>query len=155
MAAKGKAPISMDTLKAIFALRLQGFGNVEIGQRLNLHPVTISRQFSKLKKLESAGAVPKQPAEPPSDAEVMRNWRQRITHKSVRALDRGLDDTSDNYKAANVGLSALKGLGELQGDGVNVHVQALIASCPPEWRERYGLVSSDPDPALDSGLPTT
>jgi hypothetical protein len=144
MAAKGRTPVSFETKQAAFALRLRGLTNSQIGTKLNLHPVTVSRIFTAIKKLESAGVVPKEETKPPSDTETLRDWRQRLTVKSVKALDRGLDDPSDNYKAGGLGRDVLKGLGELQGDGVNVHVQALIASVPPEWRDRYTQHDSGP-----------
>jgi len=56
-----KSPVSVATMKAAFALRLQGFGNAEIGRKLNLHPVTVSRIFTKMKKLEVEGVVPEEP----------------------------------------------------------------------------------------------
>src|SRR5262245_23013982 len=132
MAAKGKSPVSMATMKAIFALRAQGFNNTEIGERLNLHPGSVCRIYRRVKQIETAGMVPDTAKAPPTDIEVMRDWKDRLTTKSIRALDRGLDDTTDNYKAGGLGRDVLKGLGELQGDSINVNMQNLIASVPPE-----------------------
>src|SRR5262245_52089601 len=137
MPARGKSRISMATKKAVFALRLQGLSNAEIGERLNLHPVTVSKIFSSVKKLEAAGVVPEEPQAPPTDIEVMRNWKERLTTKSVKALDRALDDGTDNYKAGGLGRDVLKGLGEFQGDSVNLHIDRLINSVPPEWRDEF------------------
>lgn len=140
--------MSIATKKAIFALRLQGLSNAEIGERVNLHPVSVSRIFSHVKKLETAGVIPEQLEEPPSDVEVLRGWKERLTTKSIKALDRGLDDTADNYRAGALGRDVLKGLGELQGDSVNVSIHVLLASVPPEWRERYWGASDDPGPRI-------
>src|SRR5262249_32706469 len=137
MAAKGKRPVSIETKQAAFMLRLQGFTNSQIGERLNLHPVTVSRIFTGLKKLEAAGVVPKEQIKPPTDTEVLRGWKERLTTKSIKALDRGLDDESDNYKAGGLGRDVLKGLGELQGDSLNVNIQTFLASVPPEWQREY------------------
>lgn len=133
-------------LRPAVALRIQGYTNSEIGQRLNLHPVTVCRIFTAMKKLEAAGVVAQPAKEPPTDIEVLRDWKQRLTKKSIKALDRGLDDATDNYKAGNLGHTVLKGLGEFQGDSVNVNVQAFIASVPPEWRERYFATRDEPPP---------
>src|SRR5262245_22151954 len=130
MAAKGKSPVSVATKKAVFALRLQGLSNAQIGERLNLHPVTVCRIFTSVKKLEAAGVVSHEPKEPPSDTEVLRNWRDRLTRKSIKALDRGLDDETDNYKAAGIANYVLRGLGEFENESINVHMNQLINSVP-------------------------
>ena len=148
MAAKGKRPVSFETKQAAFMLRLQGFTNSQIGERLNLHPVTVSRIFTGLKKLEAAGVVPKEQIKTPTEDEVLRDWKDRMRTKSIRALDRGLDDTSDNYKAGGLGRDVLKGLGELQGDSVSVHMQTFIASVPPEWRDRFFGEHDDAGPRI-------
>jgi len=57
-------------------------------------------------------------------------------------LESGLDCTDNPYKAGNLGVSVLKGLGVFNDDGVHVHVNQLFDSIPPEWRERY-LVTND------------
>src|SRR5262245_63424399 len=99
MAAKGKSPVSVATMKAIFALRAQGLSNTEIGERLNLHPGSVCRIYRRVKKLEAAGRVPADPKEPPTDVEVLRDWKERLTTKSIKELERGLEDQTDNYKA--------------------------------------------------------
>jgi hypothetical protein len=153
MSAKGKSPVSVATKKAVFALRLQGLSNAEIGERVNLHPVTVSRIFTGLKKLEAAGVVPKEQIKPPNDTEVLRGWKERLTVKSVKAIDRGLDDQSDNYKAGGLGHSVLKGLGEFDGDSVNVHINQLINSVPDEFKSRYLVSGDDVDEPAPRVLP--
>jgi hypothetical protein len=153
MAAKGKSPVSIETKKAAFALRLQRFTNSQIGERLNLHPVTVSRIFTALKKLEAAGVVPKEQIKPPNDTEVLRGWKERLTVKSVKAIDRGLDDQSDNYKAGGLGHSVLKGLGEFDGDSVNVHINQMINSVPEEFKSRYLVSGDDVDEPAPRVLP--
>src|SRR5262245_51487973 len=96
-----------------------------------------------MKKLEAAGVVAQPPKEPPTDAEILVDWRDRLTKKSIRALDRGLEDQTDNYKAGGLGRDVLKGLGEFTGDSVNVQFQALLNSVPPEWRDRYMVTLPD------------
>ena len=146
MAAKGKPKVSLETKKAAFALRLQGLMNKEIAERLHIHPVTVSKMFKTLRQLEAAGVVTKQPKEARSDADILVDWKHRLTKKSVKALDRGLDDTTDNYMAGGLGRDVLKGLGELAGDSVNVHMQTLIATMPPEFRDRYFPETDQPRP---------
>jgi hypothetical protein len=66
---------------------------------------------------------------------------------AVKAVRRGLSDTSDNHKAGNLGVSALRGLGEFEQAGNTVNVAAIINSIPPGMRERY-LSSADLEPEI-------
>ncbi len=73
---------------------------------------------------------------------LLAGCRDRLEVKALKAVENGLDCTDNAYKAGNLGVSVLKGLGVFNDDSVHVHVNQLINSTPEEWRSRY-FVSAD------------
>lgn len=95
------------TKNAIIADRLAGLPNEIVGRKYGLHPVSVSRMFGQFKKLTAPKSEIHQTTE---------NWRDRLKQKSIAAIDAGLDPNPDKYKAGNLGVSVMKGIGEFAGE---------------------------------------
>src|SRR2546426_7163176 len=69
--------------------------------------------------------------------------RENLRRRAYPAVQAGLEDDSDAYKRANVGIQVLKGTGDLTPDtAVQVSIQTMLAAVPPDWRDRYILTPS-------------
>ena len=117
-------------------MRLKGLTNAEIGKKLGLHEITVSRLCSEVRKATAKTAIPE--TSEPDQKTILANWRDRLKTKSIRSVERALDDDTDAYKSGNIAVATLKGLGDFSGDtSVNVNLQAFIASIPDDMRDRY------------------
>ena len=121
------------TCQAIFADRSAGLTLQQLADKYNVHPNTVSRIVRKFAKENPQTELAQG---------LLSGCRDRLEVKAVRAVENGLDCGDNPYKAGNLGVSVLKGLGVFNDDSVHVHVNQLFDSIPPEWRERY-LVTND------------
>lgn len=118
---------------AIVASRAAGVAVNEIAKRHRVSRQTIHSVLSVLKKGRPE-------AQEEFDAIVYRN---RLRRKSYTAVEAGLDDQTDSYRRGTLGISFLKGVGDLRPDQTHVNVNALINACPVEWRDRYFVTASN------------
>jgi len=125
MPAKGTTKVSETQKQAIVALRMQGVSNCKIAAKLGVHPITVSKVYGEFRR-EVAPLI-----------DDLGDWRRDLKILAVRAVRRGLIDESDNFKSGNLGVQALKGLGDFEHDGGTVNIQALINSIPEGQRDRY------------------
>ena len=72
------------------------------------------------------------------------DWRENMRQKAIVAVGAGLDCEDDPYKRGNLGTRALQGLGDFAAEN-QVNANLLIATMPPEFRDRY-LISADEEP---------
>ena len=122
------------TRQSIFADRSAGLTVRQVAEKYGVHfntVVSICKKFAEEDpRTELAQGL-------------LSGCRDRLEVKAVRALEDGLDCTDNPYKRGNLGVSTLRGLGVFNDESLHVHVNQLINACPPEWRERYGLVTND------------
>ena len=52
-------------------------------------------------------------------------------------MEAGLDDETDNFQRGRIGISYLKGVGDLEPDRSQINVNNFLAAIPPEFRDRY------------------
>jgi hypothetical protein len=71
------------------------------------------------------------------------DYKNELKMKSIDAIHKGLEHKRDPYKRASLGVNVMKGIGEFQNDGANVNIQNVMASVPPEWRDRYIRLDGD------------
>ena len=116
MPARSTSPVSVETKKAILAMRSKGFTNAQIAERVGIHEVTVSRICSSLRKQADAKKPQVMAKATPEDE--LKDWRDRIKKKSIKALENGLDCADDPYRQGALGRDALKGLGEFNNDSV-------------------------------------
>jgi transposase-like protein len=65
---------------------------------------------------------------------LKEDWRTRIVSKSIKSVERALDDHTDSYKSAHIGVASLKGLGVFtEQQMVGIHV--LMESMPGDLKE--------------------
>lgn len=88
------------------------------------------------------------------DSVLSEDWRTKLHNalpvKAVTAIERSLDDEDDVHKAASTGVNVLKGLGHLQGEGVNVTIQQMLGAIPEEWRGEM-VVTPTQDVGVEPG----
>lgn len=77
----------------------------------------------------------------------LSHYREKLKGKAITAVESGLDDSSDSYKRANIGVQVLKGIGEFNGETpqANAAYNLLIANMPPDIMERLiteGVIGS-------------
>jgi len=111
--------------QTICAMRTQGVSNQKIADSLGLHPVTVSKTYHSF--LRAASPI----------IDDLGDWRRDMKILAVKAVKRGLTDESDKYKAGNLGVQALRGIGEFEQEGNTLNFQALINSIPANMRARY------------------
>lgn len=109
---------------------LAGATQASVAQAYDVHPNSINRL---VKSVMDGAADP-----------AKLDWRKRLSEtlptKAVDAIERSVDDIEDVHKAASTGLSVLKGLGHLAGEGNATNVNVLVAtinSLPADIRECY------------------
>jgi hypothetical protein len=122
----------------IIAMRMQGASNKAIANKLKLHHVTVCRVYRAFLK----ASVP--------IAEDLTNWRSDLRGLAIKALRRGLADTTDSAKAGNLGVATLRGLGEFENEN-QVHIAALIATVPEAHRDRYLSLDGADGDVIESG----
>jgi hypothetical protein len=106
--------------QAIVADRLMNLDNETIARKFDVTPVHVSRLFGAFKRTHPDAAV----------NEGLSGYRERLKRKSVVAVERALDDGTDPYKSAGVGVSTLKGIGEWQGDSPSTGGIQITISLP-------------------------
>jgi hypothetical protein len=106
--------------QAIVADRLMNLDNETIARKFNVTPVHVSRLFGAFRRTHPDAAV----------NEGLSGYRERLKRKSVVAVERALDDGTDPYKSAGVGVATLKGIGEWQGDQLSVGGVQVTISIP-------------------------
>lgn len=125
---KGKAHVSDGERQAILALRAQRLSVREIADRIGRGVRTVEQCIKRAK--EQAGLL------------TDTDWREEMALNSIDAINSALRSRKDVYKAGNLGKDVMKGLGEFAQDGTQVHINQLMASVPPEFRDRY-FVTAD------------
>jgi hypothetical protein len=117
------------TQRAIIADRASGLSCREIGKKYDVDSSTVSRICRRFREESPESELAKDP---------VADYRSRLKTKSIRAIDAGLDDQSDNYKRGHLGVSVMKGIGEFEIDrGVHVTIEERARHLPPEWQARY------------------
>jgi hypothetical protein len=138
MPAKNTTRLTDVQKQTIAVLRTQGLSNSAIAAKMGLHPITVSKSYSEFRR-DAAGVID----------DLGNDWRRDMKILAVRAVKRALADESDKYKSGNIGVQALRGIGEFERDGNTVNVAAIISSIPPDMRDRY-LSSEDLEPRVVS-----
>src|SRR5262249_33920226 len=123
------------TQQAIFADRSAGLTVRQIAEKYGVHANTVSSICKKFAKEDPRTELAQG---------LLSGCRDRLEVKAVKAVESGLDCSDNPYKAGNLGVSVLKGLGVFNDESFNVHINQLFNSVPPEWRERY-LVTNSPE----------
>src|SRR5262249_35240318 len=123
------------TQQAIFADRSAGLTVRQLAEKYGVHANTVSSICKKFAKEDPRTELAQG---------LLSGCRDRLEVKAVKAVESGLDCGDNPYKAGNLGVSVLKGLGVFNDESVNVHINQLFNSVPPEWRERY-LVTNSPE----------
>jgi hypothetical protein len=95
---------------------------------LGMSQSQVARKFSVAR--ESVGRIKATfTREHGSIAERLKeDWRTRIVTKSIKSVERALDDHTDSYKSAHIGVASLKGLGvftEQQMVGIHVLMESM------------------------------
>jgi len=136
MPAKNKTALTDIQKQTIAVLRVQGLSNNAIASKLGLHPITVSKSYSEFRR-DAAGVID----------DLGNDWRRDMKILAVRAVKRALADESDKYKSGNLGVSALRGLGEFEQEGSTLNMAALINAVPEQFRDRY-ISSEDLKPGI-------
>src|SRR5437879_2001055 len=128
------------TQMAVIADRSAGLSCSAVAEKYGIDKATVSRICSRFRN-----QVPQ--AELAVDLE---NYKEQLRRKAIAAIDAALDATFDPYKRGSIGLSVMKGLGDLAGDGAVVQVNHFdIDNIPADLRPRYlrerGYISNEPD----------
>jgi hypothetical protein len=121
---------------AIVASRAAGVAVNELAKRYRVSRQTIHTVCSVVKKSS------RQEAQEEFDSITFRN---RLRRKGFVAIEAGLDDSTDNYRRGSIGVQVLKGLGEFNDPDINVHVNAMFAAVPPEWKRDFLLNIEEPE----------
>jgi len=122
------------TQQAIFADRSAGLTVRQVAEKYGVHPNTVVSICKKFAKEDPRTELAQG---------LLSGCRDRLEVKAVKAVESGLDCTDSPYKAGNLGVSVLKGLGVFNDESVNVHVNQMFNSVPPEFRSRYIVSSED------------
>ena len=115
----------------ICMLKGKGLTLAEIGEKLRRSPDSVK---SVLKQAELAA----------QKMGLNFDWREDVREKAVYALRAGLTCETDPYKAAGLGVQALKGLGDFEADS-NVNIAAMLSAVPDNMRERYITIEAEPN----------
>src|SRR2546429_1890499 len=120
--------LSPDQRHALANQLLSGARTSDVARQFGVTESHVSRIRSRLRQ---TGPLP------PSEWDY-REARENLRRRAYPAVQAGLEDGSDNYKRANIGVQVLKGVGDLTPDtaAVQVTIQTALAAVPPEWRER-------------------
>lgn len=118
--------------RAIVAELAQNVPKAEIARRYNVCVDTIERVWRR--------TLRENPQSPLADPAT--GYRQTLERKAVTSVERGLDDSSDSYKSANIGVQVLKGLGVFAGDQQGA-INVSLASVPAELMARYIDTTAD------------
>lgn len=135
LAARGKTekitrqPMTDSEKMTICMLRGKGLTEEEIGEKLSRAQGTVSTVLRRAEEQAKA-------------AGLNYDWREDLREKSVVALRQALISGEDVYKGGTLALGTLKGLGDFEGEGATVNIQALINGVPEHLRSRY--ISSEP-----------
>jgi len=90
-----------------------------VARKFEVHPNTVSSLVKSVKRLNNPASS------------LSKTWRETVKADAETAVTRGLNATDDPYKAGNLGIKTLVGLGALNGDSqVNVNIQALVSNVP-------------------------
>jgi hypothetical protein len=115
---------------AIVTARAVGVSVNELAKRYDVSRQTISSVLAGLKNAKHKDAKEE------FDAIVYRN---RLRKKAYEGVEAGLDCSDDQYKRGNLGVQVLKGVGDFNGDSINVTFNQFVASIPDDMRDRYIL----------------
>lgn len=136
-------------VRAVIDAKLAGVPTSRIAKQYGISEGTVFNWWKAFKKgeitLESCEVQPKGPlGQKVPTSKLAIDYKQELKVKSVEAVTAGLDDPSDNYKRAGLGIQVLKGIGEFtehHSPKDNVF-NVLVASMPPdlanEIRDRLG-----------------
>lgn len=124
--------------EAIVAACAVGTPKVHIAKQFGVRPETISRMLRKVKMLQ----VDSNP--------LAKGYKPDMKTRAVKAINRGLDCKRDPYKAANIGVKVLEGIGEFSSHAqVDEHREITI-----RWAGFDDILTSSETPAIDV-TPTT
>jgi len=119
--------LTREQRREIAALVLTGARNPEVAEKYGVSHEYVSRLRSKMRAVAPASFD-------------YRAERERLRVKAYGAVQTGLDDNTDSYKKAGIGIQVLKGTGDLTPDTtMQISIQTMLAAVPPEWRERYTM----------------
>ena len=114
------------TKNAIIADRLSGIPGEVVGRKYGIHEASVARLVSQFRRQTD------------SKAELLQtagDYRSRLKQRSIAAIDAGLDPSPDKYKAGNLGVSVMKGIGEFQEVSM---VGVMVAlNEPAGWKSTY------------------
>lgn len=97
---------------AILAAVAAGSSKIQVAQQFGVHPNTVSNICEAVRKF----AHPSNP--------LAETWKEALIGESVEAVKQGLRARQDVYRAADIGVKVLTGLGEFV-TGNNVKVDAV------------------------------
>lgn len=118
---------------ALIAAVAGGMPQAEAAQHFNVHRNTVSRWCLAVRKVDN-------PANPMS-----KEWKETVKTHAIKAVENGLKCNEDPYKAANIGVRVLEGIGEFVATkDVHVNMTGVIAAIPEEL-----LVDMVMTPAID------
>ncbi len=132
------------TKNAIIADRLAGIPGEMVARKYAVHEASVARIMMQLKKLTDVKS---------EVHHTTADYRARLKAKSIAAIESGLDPDPDKYKAGNLGVQVMKGIGEFQGDqpaagGITVNIcipstlarpERLVNGMPPEREDSKPL----------------
>lgn len=148
--AKTKAKV----IQAVIDAKLAGMPVKDICRKYGISQGTLYNWWNAFQRGEQVcnTKVTNKLGNAPSLASTASDYKQSLKAKSIQAITAGLDDDSDNYKRANIGVQIMKGIGEFTENHSpkdNVF-NILVASMPPdlanEIRDRLGR---DTPPVID------
>ncbi len=120
---------------AIVLALAEGMTQEQVAQQFKLHRNTVQRLYSDVRKVDN-------PANP-----LRKEWKETARTQAQQAVIAGLKHKRDPYRAANIGLDVLRGLGDLQvGAQVNIDQSQNIVFA---WSAPV-----DPQDVVDQGIIT-
>ena len=85
---------------------------------------------------------------------LSKTWRETVKADAETAVTRGLNATDDPYKAGNLGIKTLVGLGALNGDShISVNIQSLVTNVPDSLAkllDSQGAITYEQDIVADA-----
>lgn len=105
--------------QAIIAAVAMGTTKAQLAQEFGVHPNTISNICEAVHKLNH-------PANP-----MAKDLKSALVHKAGNAISRALDSSHDVYRAADIGVKVMTGLGEFVS-GTQTKVDA-VANIVVQW----------------------
>jgi len=123
------------TKNAIIADRLSGIPGEVVGRKYGIHEASVARMMKRFREqTDSKAAVNQTPGD----------YRSRLRQKSIVAIDAGLDPNPNKYKAGNLGVAVMKGIGEFGGERPATGGIPVIICLPPGLAAPEGYVINAP-----------